>query len=318
MGLFDFFKKDKQAKDNLKKGMKRTSGKFQEGLSTIFLGKKTIDDELLENLEEFLITADIGPQAADMIIEKIRTEYTRGTLKDAERITDALKQTLTEILSDVEEFNEDMTNKPYVILVSGVNGAGKTTSIAKLANMYKNAGKSVMLIAGDTFRAAAAEQLSEWGNRLDIPVIRKEDGSDPAAVIHDGLTSAKSKNIDVVIADTAGRLHTKHNLMQELVKINKVAEKVLTYPVQESIIVLDATSGQNALTQAKMFKDAINVNGVILTKLDGTAKGGIALRIVNELHLPIRYIGFGESMEDLRPFNAENFVEAMFEKEANE
>ncbi len=317
MGLFDFFKKDKQAKDNLKKGMKRTSGKFQEGLSTIFLGKKTIDDELLENLEEFLITADIGPQAADMIIEKIRTEYTRGTLKDAERITDALKQTLTEILSDVEEFNEDMTNKPYVILVSGVNGAGKTTSIAKLANMYKNAGKSVMLIAGDTFRAAAADQLAEWGRRLDIPVIRKEDGSDPAAVIHDGLTSAKSKNIDVVIADTAGRLHTKHNLMQELVKINKVAEKVLTYPVQESIIVLDATSGQNALTQAKMFKDAINVNGVILTKLDGTAKGGIALRIVNELHLPIRYIGFGESMEDLRPFNAENFVEAMFNENNN-
>lgn len=317
MGLFDFFKKDKQAKDNLKKGMKRTSGKFQEGLSTIFLGKKTIDDELLENLEEFLITADIGPQAADMIIEKIRTEYTRGTLKDAERITDALKQTLTEILSDVEEFNEDMTTKPYVILVSGVNGAGKTTSIAKLANMYKNAGKSVMLIAGDTFRAAAADQLAEWGRRLDIPVIRKEDGSDPASVIHDGLTSAKSKNIDVVIADTAGRLHTKHNLMQELVKINKVAEKVLTYPVQESIIVLDATSGQNALTQAKMFKDAINVNGVILTKLDGTAKGGIALRIVNELHLPIRYIGFGESMEDLRPFNAENFVEAMFNENSN-
>lgn len=317
MGLFDFFKKDKQAKDNLKKGMKHTSGKFQEGLSTIFLGKKTIDDELLENLEEFLITADIGPQAADMIIEKIRTEYTRGTLKDAERITDALKQTLTEILSDVEEFNEDMTNKPYVILVSGVNGAGKTTSIAKLANMYKNAGKSVMLIAGDTFRAAAADQLAEWGRRLDIPVVRQPDGSDPAAVIHDGLTSAKSKNIDVVIADTAGRLHTKHNLMQELVKINKVAEKVLTYPVQESIIVLDATSGQNALTQAKMFKDAINVNGVILTKLDGTAKGGIALRIVNELHLPIRYIGFGESMEDLRPFNAENFVEAMFNENNN-
>ena len=199
-----------------------------------------------------------------------------------------------------------------------LNGAGKTTSIAKLANMYKKAGKSVMLIAGDTFRAAAAEQLSEWGNRLDIPVVRQPDGSDPAAVIHDGLTSAKSKNIDIVIADTAGRLHTKHNLMQELVKINKVAEKVLTYPVQESIIVLDATSGQNALTQAKMFKDAINVNGVILTKLDGTAKGGIALRIVSELHLPIRYIGFGESMEDLRPFNAENFVEAMFEKEVNE
>ena len=247
-----------------------------------------------------------------MIIEKIRTEYTRGTLKDSERIIDALKQTLVEILSSVDEFQEDMTNKPYVILVSGVNGAGKTTSIAKLANMYKNAGKSVMLIAGDTFRAAAADQLSVWAERLNIPIVRQSDGSDPAAVIHDGLLSAKAKNIDVVIADTAGRLHTKHNLMQELIKINKVSEKVLGYKVQESLIVLDATSGQNALTQAKTFKEAINVNAAVLTKLDGTAKGGIAIRLVSELKLPIRYIGFGESMEDLRPFDPANFVEAMF------
>ena len=312
MGLFDFFKKDKTTEDNLKKGMKKTSGKFRDGLSMVFLGKKTIDDELLEELEEFLITADIGPQSADMIIEKIRTEYTRGTLKDSERIIDALKQTLVEILSSVDEFQKDMTNKPYVILVSGVNGAGKTTSIAKLANMYKNAGKSVMLIAGDTFRAAAADQLSVWAERLNIPIVRQSDGSDPAAVIHDGLLSAKAKNIDVVIADTAGRLHTKHNLMQELIKINKVSEKVLGYKVQESLIVLDATSGQNALTQAKTFKEAINVNAAVLTKLDGTAKGGIAIRLVSELKLPIRYIGFGESMEDLRPFDPANFVEAMF------
>lgn len=315
MGLFDFFKKDKQSEDNLKKGMKKTSGKFREGLSTIFLGKKTINDDLLEDLEEFLITADIGPHATDMIIEKVRNDYTRGTLKDAERIIDALKQTLTELLNSVEEFSEDMTNKPYVILVSGVNGAGKTTSIAKLANMYKNAGKSVMLIAGDTFRAAAADQLAVWGQRLNIPVIRQADGSDPASVIHDGIISAKAKNIDVVIADTAGRLHTKHNLMQELIKIYKVAEKALGYPIQESLIVLDATSGQNALTQAKMFKDAVNINGVMLTKLDGTAKGGVAVRVVSELKLPVRYIGFGESIDDLRPFNVESFVEAIFNSE---
>ena len=167
MGLFDFFKKDKQSEDNLKKGMKKTSGKFRDGLSSIFLGRKTIDDDLLEELEEFLITADIGPQAADMIIEKVRNDYTRGTLKDSERILDALKHTLTELLKDTEDFKEDMSKKPYVVLVSGVNGAGKTTSIAKIANMYKKAGKSVMLAAGDTFRAAAADQLAVWGQRLD-------------------------------------------------------------------------------------------------------------------------------------------------------
>ena len=315
MGLFDFFKKDKQSEDNLKKGMKKTSGKFRDGLSSIFLGRKTIDDDLLEELEEFLITADIGPQAADMIIEKVRNDYTRGTLKDSERILDALKHTLTELLKDTEDFKEDMSKKPYVVLVSGVNGAGKTTSIAKIANMYKKAGKSVMLAAGDTFRAAAADQLAVWGQRLDIPVIRQPDGSDPADVIHDGIMSAKAKNIDVLIADTAGRLHTKHNLMQELIKIYKVAEKALGYPVQESLIVLDATSGQNALLQAKMFKDAVNVNGVVLTKLDGTAKGGVAVRVVSELKLPVRYIGFGEGIDDLRPFDAERFVEAMFNDE---
>lgn len=313
MGLLDFLKKDKATNDNLKKGMKKTSGKFRDGLSTIFLGKKTIDEDLLEELEELLITADIGPQASSMIIEKVRTDYTRGTLKDATRLYDALNQTLIEILNNVAEFQEDMSNKPYVVLVSGVNGAGKTTSIAKLANMYKNANKSVMLVAGDTFRAAAVDQLTVWAERLSIPIIKQNDSGDAAAIIHDGITSAKAKNIDILIVDTAGRLHTKHNLMQELIKIHKVAEKTLGYPVQENLIVLDATNGQNALTQAKMFKDAININGVILTKLDGTAKGGVALRVVNELKLPIRYIGFGESIDDLRPFDAESFVSAIFD-----
>lgn len=312
MGLFDFFKRNKKEEDNLKKGMKKTSGKFRDGLSALFLGRKTIDEDLLEQLEELLITADIGPHAADRIIEYVRTEYTRGTLKDIERVTDAIKQTLVEILTSIPYEEKEITDKPYVILVSGVNGAGKTTSIAKLANMYKNAGKTVMLAAGDTFRAAAADQLAVWGERLNIPVIRQEDGSDPAAVIHDGIKSAIARNIDVLIADTAGRLHTKHNLMQELIKINNVACKVLGRSPDESLIVLDATSGQNAVTQAKMFKDAVNITGVVLTKLDGTAKGGVAVRIVQELGLPVRYIGFGESMDDLRPFDAESFVEAMF------
>lgn len=312
MGLFDFLKKNKNEEENLKKGIKKTSSKFRDGLTAIFLGKKTIDNELLEELEELLITADIGPVAADMIIEKVRTEYTRGTLKDVDRIKDALKESLVELLS-TEEFVEENA-KPYVILVSGVNGVGKTTSIAKLANMYKQAGKSVMVAAGDTFRAAAAEQLTTWAERLDIPIIKQESGSDPAAVIHDALISAKSKNIDVLIADTAGRLHNKQNLMDELIKINKVINKVLGCPPQESLIVLDATNGQNAVVQAKAFKDAINITGVILTKIDGTAKGGVIVRIVQELNLPIRYIGFGEGMDDLRPFEVNSFVSALFEQ----
>lgn len=312
MGLLDLFKKDKQSEDNLNKGMKKTSGKIGEGIAAVFLGRKTIDDELLEELEELLITADMGPAAADMIIEKVRSEYARGVLKDPSKIFIALKETVCSIFENAPRFEEVYSGQPYFILVLGVNGAGKTTSIAKLANMYKKAGKSVMLAAGDTFRAAAADQLAVWADRLSVPLIRQADGSDPAAVIHDAVQSAKAKNIDVLIADTAGRLHTKQNLMGELVKINKVAEKALGYPPNERLIVLDAVSGQNALQQAKTFNDAAGVTGAVITKLDGTAKGGIAVRVASELGIPIRYIGFGEGMDDMRPFDAAGFTDALF------
>ena len=215
------------------------------------------------------------------------------------------------MLSEVDIPDPEDT-KPYVILVAGVNGVGKTTSIAKLANLYKKGGKSVLLAAGDTFRAAAADQLTVWAERLDVAIVKQPDGSDPAAVVHDAASSAKSKNIDILIADTAGRLHTKANLMQELMKIQRVVSKEIPNAPHEKLLVLDATGGQNAVSQAKAFKDAIGITGLVLTKLDGTAKGGVVIRIVNELKIPVKYIGFGEGIEDLRPFDAKDFAEALF------
>lgn len=313
MGFFDLLKKDKQSETGLKKGLEKTSGKFSSAFASIFLGKKTIDEDMLDKLEEILIGADIGVGASSEILESVRMEASRGALKDPEKITEAIKNKIKAIFLSVSEFKEPKVS-PYVILVSGINGVGKTTSIAKLANMYSKSGKKVMLAAGDTFRAAAADQLAIWAERLNIPIVRQEDGSDPAAVIHDALRSAKSKNIDVLIADTAGRLHTKNNLMQELIKIKKVASKEVENAPHESLLILDATGGQNAISQAKTFKDAIGIDGIILTKLDGTAKGGVAVSIVNDLKIPIRYVGFGEGIEDLRSFNAEDFVNAIFEK----
>lgn len=313
MGLFDFLKKDKSSQDGLKKGLEKTSGKFSSAFADIFLGRKTIDETLLEELEEVLISADIGAAPSYDIIETVRQEASRGELKDPDKVKSAVKNKIKVILLSAGDFKEPEA-KPYVILVSGINGAGKTTSIAKLANMYCKAGKKVMLAAGDTFRAAAADQLEVWGKRLGVPVLRGEDGSDPAAVIHDALQSAKSKNIDILIADTAGRLHTKNNLMQELMKIKKVASREINGAPHESLLVLDATGGGNAVSQAKNFKEAIGIDGVILTKLDGTAKGGVAVSVVNELKIPVRYVGFGEGVEDMRPFDAEAFVDAIFEK----
>lgn len=313
MGFFDFLKKDSNQEKNLKSGLEKTSGKFSSSLSEIFLGRKTIDEDLLEKLEEILIGGDIGVSAATEIIESVRIEAKRGDLKDPEKVTEAIKNKIKSIFLSVKDFQEPEA-KPYVILVFGINGAGKTTSIAKLANIYAKAGKKVMLAAGDTFRAAAVDQLVAWGDRLSIPVIRQSDGSDPAAVIHDGLRSAKSKNIDILIADTAGRLHNKNNLMQELVKIRKVASKELENAPHESLLVIDATGGQNAIAQAKTFKESIGVDGIILTKLDGTAKGGVAVSIVKELGIPIRYAAFGEGVDDLSPFDPNDFVEALFGK----
>ncbi|MBQ3034017.1 MAG: signal recognition particle-docking protein FtsY [Deferribacterales bacterium] len=311
MGFFDFLKKDKSSDDKLKKGMSKTSNKITDGLARIFLGKKKIDAELLEELEELLISADIGPVAADEIITSVKNDASRGVLKDPEKLNLAIKDKIIEMLSEVDIPDPEDT-KPYVILVAGVNGVGKTTSIAKLANLYKKGGKSVLLAAGDTFRAAAADQLTVWAERLDVAIVKQPDGSDPAAVVHDAASSAKSKNIDILIADTAGRLHTKANLMQELMKIQRVVSKEIPNAPHEKLLVLDATGGQNAVSQAKAFKDAIGITGLVLTKLDGTAKGGVVIRIVNELKIPVKYIGFGEGIEDLRPFDAKDFAEALF------
>lgn len=316
MGFFSFLKGNKSSQDDLNKGMSKTSNKFTNGLARIFLGKKKIDDDLLEELEEVLITADIGPVATMEIIEQVRDEASRGVLKDIEKLSEAIKNKIIEMLSSVKTDTE-INAKPFVILVVGVNGVGKTTSIAKLSNLYKNNGKNVMLAAGDTFRAAATEQLSIWAERLNIPIVKQPDGSDPAAVIHDSATSAKAKNIDILIADTAGRLHTKTNLMQELIKIEKVVSKEIENAPHEKLLVLDATGGQNALSQAKAFKDAIGITGLILTKLDGTAKGGVVIRIVNELKIPVKYIGFGEAIDDLRPFDPVSFTEALFATDDN-
>ncbi len=314
MSIFNLFKKDKK-KENITKGLEKTSSKFKDGLSRIFLGKKEINEELLEELEELLITSDMGATTSDMILEKVKKEYTRGVLKDSNLLIMAIKEILREVFNNVDvtaNNNETTSSAPYVILISGVNGVGKTTTIAKLANMYKKAGKSVMVVAGDTFRAAAIDQLSIWAEKLSIPIVKSMEGGDAAAIIHDGIISAKAKNIDVLIIDTAGRLHTKNNLMQELIKINKVSEKALGHPINESLIIIDATNGQNAINQVKTFKDAININGVILTKLDGTAKGGIAFKLVHELGLPIKYIGFGEGIDDLSPFDATSFIDGIF------
>ncbi len=310
-------KKDDEAKRSgvfgrLKKGISKTSGKIIGGMETIFLGKKEIDEELLDELEELFVTSDIGVSTTMKIIDDIRSDVSRKILKNPQELKSALKQKLIEILNiDNELVKTD--DRPYVILVTGVNGAGKTTSIAKLAKMFKENGMSVMLAAGDTFRAAAIEQLEIWGERVGVPVIKQKAGSDSAAVIYDAILSAKSKNIDVVIADTAGRLHTKDNLMNELKKISRVVKKEMPDAPHEVLLVLDATSGQNALAQAKTFGSEIGVTGVILTKLDGTAKGGVIVGIVDEMQLPVKFIGFGESMDDLKPFDAREFVEALFE-----
>lgn len=309
-------KADKEKKSGvfgrLKKGISKTSGRIIGGMETIFLGKKVIDEELLDELEELFVTSDIGVSTTMKIIDDLRSDVSRKILKNPQELKNALKQKLTEIL-DIDNELVKTDDKPYVILVTGVNGAGKTTSIAKLAKMFKENGMGVMLAAGDTFRAAAVEQLEIWGERAGVPVVKQKAGSDSAAVVYDAVLSAKSKKIDVVIADTAGRLHTKDNLMNELKKISRVVKKEMPDAPHEVLLVLDATSGQNAVAQAKTFESEIGVTGVILTKLDGTAKGGVIVGIVDEMQLPVKFIGFGESMDDLKPFDAGEFVEALFE-----
>lgn len=297
----------------IKRGLARTSSQFAEGLGSLFLGKKTIDDELLEDLETQLLVADIGIAATDSIISDLTARVARKQLSDASALYSALQDNLRQLLEPVEQpLTIPQQNSPFVILVIGVNGAGKTTTIGKLAHRYLSEGKSVMLAAGDTFRAAAVEQLQTWGERNKVPVIAQHTGADSASVIFDALSAAKARQVDVLIADTAGRLHNKSHLMEELTKIKRVLAKLDPQAPQETLLVLDAGTGQNALNQCDQFHESIGVTGLALTKLDGTAKGGIIFALSQKHRIPVRFIGVGESLEDLQPFAAAPFVQALF------
>jgi fused signal recognition particle receptor len=299
----------------LKNKLTRTRSNFTDGLANLVLGRKTIDADLLEELETLLLVADVGVDASSRIIDDLTGQVKRKELSDPEALTGALKSQLQAILDKADApVKEPTTGKPQVILMVGINGAGKTTTIGKLAKRLQEEGNSVMLAAGDTFRAAAVEQLQTWGERNSIPVIAQHTGADSASVIFDALQAATSRGTDVLIADTAGRLHTKSNLMEELAKIARVMKKIDPEAPHEVMLVVDATTGQNALNQAVQFNESIPLTGITLTKLDGTAKGGILFAIADKLGIPIRFIGVGEAIEDLRPFDAGEFVGALFEK----
>ena len=296
----------------LKQGLSKTSASIGEGMASLFLGKKVIDDELLEDIETRLLTADVGVEATAVIIQSLTQKVARKQLTDADALYKSLQAELAAMLKPVEAPLVITPNKPFVILVVGVNGAGKTTTIGKLAKKLQSEGKKVMLAAGDTFRAAAVEQLQVWGERNKIPVIAQHTGADSASVIFDAVQAAKARNIDVLIADTAGRLHTKDNLMEELKKVRRVIGKLDADAPHEVLLVLDAGTGQNAISQAKQFNQTVQLTGLALTELDGTAKGGVIFALAKQFGLPIRYIGVGEGIDDLRTFEAEPFVQALF------
>ncbi len=298
----------------IKQGLSRTRNSLADGLANLFLGAKTIDDDLLEEIETLLLTADIGVEATRQIIATITEKVDRKQLVDADALYAALKQELKALLQGyAQPLEVKGAAGPFVILVVGVNGVGKTTTIGKLARYYQQQGKRVLLAAGDTFRAAAVEQLQVWGERNNVPVVAQHTGADSASVIFDAVQSAQARGFDLVIADTAGRLQNKDNLMAELEKVVRVMRKLDAAAPHEVMLVLDAGTGQNALSQAQIFRQTVGVSGISLTKLDGTAKGGIIFAIAKQLGLPIRFIGVGEQIDDLRPFNADEFVKALFE-----
>ena len=302
--------------DKLKQGMSKTRESFSEKVNRVFSVFVRVDDELFENLEEALIMADLGIDTTEYIIEELRQRVKLKHIQDGNEVKNELCQVIKEILTENDsEMHLDTT--PSVILVIGVNGVGKTTTIGKLASYYKSTGKRVLLGAADTFRAAAIDQLDIWAERSGCEIIKKGEGSDPASVVFDACTAAKARGTDILICDTAGRLHNKKNLMAELEKINRVIDKVLPDASRETILVLDATTGQNAVSQAKLFSEAAEISGIALTKLDGTAKGGIVTSIAKEQQIPVKFIGVGEGIDDLRPFNAEEFARALFDNDKN-
>ena len=304
-------KDEKGILNRLKQGLSKTREGFTGKVDRLVFGKKKIDDELLEELEEVLISSDIGVQTTFKLIEGIKEKVKRKELDDPELLKKCLHEEILEIL-EAQEKPVEVSSCPFVILVVGVNGVGKTTTIAKMASRFKEEGKSVILAAADTFRAAAIEQLDIWGERVGCRVVKHQDGADPSAVVFDSIKAATARGIDVLIIDTAGRLHTKVNLMEELKKIQRIIKREIPDAPHEVLLILDATTGQNAISQAQLFKDEANITGIALTKLDGTAKGGIIIGISDELNIPLRYVGIGEGMDDLKVFNAKSFTEALF------
>lgn len=297
----------------LKKGLDKTRKDMSVKFNTIIGAYVKIDDEMLEDLEDILISADVGMETTMKLVDNLRENIIENKVNDPNMVVPLLKEETLKLM-DIDKSSELNLGDKSIILVVGVNGVGKTTTIGKLANRFRKEGKSVLVAAGDTFRAAAIEQLKEWGNRANIDVIHQNEGSDPAAVIFDAIEAAKSRNIDVLICDTAGRLHNKQNLMKELEKISNVIETKYPEATRETLLVLDATTGQNAINQAKTFKEAANITGMVLTKLDGTAKGGVVLALQSELGVPIKLVGVGEGIDDLQNFNSKDFVEALFEE----
>lgn len=315
MGIFGFFNKSK--KETLDKGLEKTKQSVFSKLTRAIAGKSKVDDEVLDDLEEILITSDVGVDTTLKIIERIETRVARDKYVSTSELNNILKEEITALLSENNTQDNDSwelpdTGNPYVILVVGVNGVGKTTTIGKLAHQFKQAGKKVYLGAADTFRAAAVEQICIWGERVGVPVVKQQMGSDPASVAFDTLSSAKANGADVVIIDTAGRLHNKVGLMNELKKIKEVMKKVLPEAPNEVLLVLDGSTGQNAFEQAKQFSAVTNITALAITKLDGTAKGGVVIGISDQLKVPVKYIGLGEGMEDLQLFNRQHFVGSLF------
>lgn len=300
--------------DKLKKGLAKTRATITEKIEKLVIGYADIDDDLLDELEEILIMADVGVKTTDTLMTAVRKGIKKKEINSPEDLKPFLQKEIAAILSTGIDTSRVAFSGPTVYLVIGVNGAGKTTTIGKLASYYKAQGKSVMLAAADTFRAAAIDQLQVWGDRTGCNVIKHEEGSDPAAVAFDAVKAAKARNIDVLLIDTAGRLQTKSNLMEELKKINRVIQREIPDAPHETLLVLDATTGQNAISQANLFTQAAPISGVVLTKLDGTAKGGVVIGIKAELSMPVKWIGVGEGVEDLRPFIAEDFAKALFNK----
>ena len=315
MGIFGFFNKSK--KETLDKGLEKTKQSVFSKLTRAIAGKSKVDDEVLDDLEEILITSDVGVDTTLKIIERIETRVARDKYVSTSELNNILKEEITALLSENNTQDNDSwelpeTGNPYVILVVGVNGVGKTTTIGKLAHQFKQAGKKVYLGAADTFRAAAVEQICIWGERVGVPVVKQQMGSDPASVAFDTLSSAKANGADVVIIDTAGRLHNQVGLMNELKKIKEVMKKVLPEAPNEVLLVLDGSTGQNAFEQAKQFSAVTNITALAITKLDGTAKGGVVIGISDQLKVPVKYIGLGEGMEDLQLFNRQHFVDSLF------